>query len=355
MTNSFDILLLPGDGVGPEVVSAARAVMDAAAKHFGVSLNYEERRVGAAAIRDEGEPVSDETLERAKASDAVLLGAVGDPEYDGGDVRPEAGLLSLRKTLGTFANLRPVAAIPALIEWSPLKREIVEGVDVLIVRELTGGAYFGEKVEGFEYASDQSVYTKDEVVRVARVAFDAAKRRKRRVTSVDKANVMATGRMWRKVVSEVAGEYPDVELDHALADSTAMHLITNPGRFDVIVTDNLFGDMLSDEAAVLPGSMGMLPSASLGEPGTPGLFEPVHGSAPDIAGKGVANPYATILSAAMMFRHGLGRPDVAGAIEQGVSTAMEAGFLSGDLGGKKTTQEIAKAVSQWVAAGEGVA
>lgn len=355
MTDSFDILLLPGDGIGPEVVNSARTVMDAAARHFGVSLNFEERRVGAAAIREEGNPVSDETLERANASDAVLLGAVGDPEFDGGDVRPEAGLLSLRKSLGTFANLRPVAAIPSLIEWSPLKKEIVSGVDVLIVRELTGGAYFGEKVEGLEYASDQSVYTKEEVVRVARVAFDAARRRKKRVTSVDKANVMATGRMWRKVVAEVGGEYPDIELDHALADSTAMHLITDPSRFDVIVTDNLFGDMLSDEAAVLPGSMGMLPSASLGEPGTPGLFEPVHGSAPDIAGKGIANPYATILSAAMMFRHGLGRPDIAGAIEQGVSTAMEAKFLTGDLGGEKTTEEITKAVSQWVAAGEGVA
>lgn len=356
MANSFDILLLPGDGIGPEVVASAKAVMEAAAKHFDVSLNYEERKVGAAAIREEGAPVSEETLERAKASDAVLLGAVGDPEYDGGEIRPEAGLLALRKSLGTFANLRPVAAIPSLIDWSPLKRELVEGVDVLIVRELTGGAYFGEKVEGFEYASDQSVYTKDEVARVARVAFDAAKRRRKRVTSVDKANVMATGRLWRKVVAEIgADEYPDIELDHALADSTAMHLITNPSRFDVIVTDNLFGDMLSDEAAVLPGSMGMLPSASLGEPGSPGIFEPVHGSAPDIAGKGIANPYATILSAAMMFRHGLGRPDIAGAIEQGVSAAMEARFLSRDLGGEKTTEEITKAVSQWVAAGEGVA
>lgn len=355
MADSFDILLLPGDGIGPEVVGSARTVMDAAARHFGVSLEYEERRVGAAAIREEGEPVSGETLERAKASDGVLLGAVGDPEFDGGDVRPEAGLLALRKTLGTFANLRPVAAIPALIEWSPLKRELVEGVDVLIVRELTGGAYFGEKVEGFEYASDASVYTKDEVVRVARVAFDAARRRKKRVASVDKANVMATGRLWRKVVDEVAEEYPDVELEHVLADAAAMYLITDPGRFDVIVTDNLFGDMLSDEAAVLPGSMGMLPSASLGDPGKPGLFEPVHGSAPDIAGKGVANPYATILSAAMMFRHGLGRPDVAGAIEQGVSTAMEAKYLTGDLGGKKTTEEVTEAVTKWVAAGEGVA
>ncbi len=355
MTDSFDILLLPGDGIGPEVVESARQVMDAAAKHFGVTLNYEERNVGAAAMREEGSPVSDETLERAKSSDAVLLGAVGDPEFDGGEIRPEAGLLSLRKTLGTFANLRPVAAIPSLIDWSPLKREIVEGVDVLIVRELTGGAYFGEKVEGFEYSSDQSVYTKEEVVRVARVAFDAAKRRKRRVTSVDKANVMATGRLWRKVVSEVAEEYPGVETNHALADATAMHLITDPSRFDVIVTDNLFGDMLSDEAAVLPGSMGMLPSASLGEPGSPGLFEPVHGSAPDIAGQGIANPYATILSAAMMFRHGLGRPDIAGAIEQGVSTAMEAGFLARDIAGEKSTKEITKAVGQWVAAGEGVA
>src|SRR5215210_826211 len=333
MRDSFHILLLPGDGIGPEVVEAARTVMDVAAEHLGVELSYEERRIGGTAIREEGEPISDETIERAKASDAVLLGAVGHPDFDRGPVRPEAGLLKLRKALGAFANLRPVAAIPALLSSSTLKKEVVEGVDILIVRELTGGAYFGEKVEEENRASDLSVYTREEIERVARVAFEAAEGRKGRVTSVDKANVMATSRLWRAVVEDIAGEYPGVTVEHVLVDAAAMFLIRDPKRFDVMLTENLFGDILSDEAAMLPGSMGMLPSASLGEPGTPGIFEPVHGSAPDIAGEGVANPYATILSAAMMFRHTLGRPDVAGAIEQGVSVALEAGYKTPDLGG----------------------
>ena len=351
----FDVLLLPGDGIGPEVIGAARKVVDAAAHHFGIEVRYEEREIGGVAIRSEGAPVSDETLEAAGRSDSVLLGAVGHPDFDTAPVRPEAGLLKLRKHLGAFANLRPVAAIPALLDSSPLKREIVEGVDVLIVRELTGGAYFGEKEEGEERASDLSVYTREEIDRVARVAFDAAKRRKRRVTSVDKANVMATGRLWRKVVTEVAEGYPDVELDHVLVDAAAMHLVREPRRFDVMLTENLFGDILSDEAAMLPGSMGMLPSASLGDPGSPGIFEPVHGSAPDIAGQGKANPYAAILSAAMMFRHTLGRPDIAKAIEQGVSVALEAHYLTADLGGTRTTEEVTDAVGRWVGAGEGVA
>jgi 3-isopropylmalate dehydrogenase len=355
MRDAFDILLLPGDGIGPEVVGAAREVIDAAVDHFGVEVRYEERRIGGTAIREEGEPVSRETLEAANASDSVLLGAVGHPDFDNAPVRPEAGLLGLRKHLGAFANLRPVTAIPALLDSSPLKREVVDGVDVLIVRELTGGVYFGEKEEGEERASDHCVYTREEIERVARVAFEAAKRRKRRVTSVDKANVMATSRLWRKVVSGVAEDYPEVELDHVLVDAAAMFLVRTPTRFDVMLTENLFGDILSDEAAMLPGSMGMLPSASIGKPGSPGIFEPVHGSAPDIAGEGKANPYATILSAAMMFRHSLGRPDVAYAIEQGVSVALEAHFSTPDLGGKKTTEEVTKAVSKWVAAGEGVA
>jgi 3-isopropylmalate dehydrogenase len=355
MRDAFDILLFPGDGIGPEVVGAAREVIDAAVDHFGVEVRYGERRIGGTAIREEGEPVSRETLEAANASDSVLLGAVGHPDFDNAPVRPEAGLLGLRKHLGAFANLRPVTAIPALLDSSPLKREVVDGVDVLIVRELTGGVYFGEREEGEERASDHCVYTREEVERVARVAFEAAKRRKRRVTSVDKANVMATSRLWRKVVSGVAEDYPEVELDHVLVDAAAMFLVRTPTRFDVMLTENLFGDILSDEAAMLPGSMGMLPSASIGKPGSPGIFEPVHGSAPDIAGEGKANPYATILSAAMMFRHSLGRPDVAYAIEQGVSVALEAHFSTPDLGGKKTTEEVTKAVSKWVAAGEGVA
>ncbi|HEX2728364.1 MAG TPA: isocitrate/isopropylmalate family dehydrogenase, partial [Rubrobacteraceae bacterium] len=236
MRDSFDILLLPGDGIGPEVVGAAREVMDVAAEHYGVKLSYEERKIGGVAIRDEGAPVSDETLEAARASDSVVLGAVGHPDFDGGEgnLRPEAGLLKLRKHLGAFANLRPVVALPALLSASTLKKEVVEGVDILIIRELTGGAYFGEKEEGKDRASDLSVYTRDEVVRVARVAFEAAKRRRRRLTSVDKANVMATGRLWRAVVSEVAEEYPDVELEHVLVDAAAMFLIRDPRRFDVI-------------------------------------------------------------------------------------------------------------------------
>src|SRR5919202_2773612 len=355
MRDSFDILLLPGDGIGPEVVGAARVVADAAAENFEVELSYEERKIGAAAIVAEGEPISRETLEAAMTSDSVLLGAVGHPDFDRGAVRPEAGLLRLRKALGAFANLRPVAARPALLSASTLKEEVLDGVDILIVRELTGGAYFGEKEEGEERASDLSVYTREEVERVARVAFEAARGRKGKVTSVDKANVMATSRLWRSVVEDVAGEYPDVAIDHVLVDAAAMFLIRDPKRFDVLLTENLFGDILSDEAAMLPGSMGMLPSASLGLPGTPGIFEPVHGSAPDIAGSGKANPYAAILSAAMLFRHALGRPDVAGAIQQGVSVALEAGFKTPDIGGNKNTGEVMRAVSRWTAAGEGVA
>jgi 3-isopropylmalate dehydrogenase len=329
--------------------------MEAAAEHFGVEVRYEERPIGGTAIREEGGPVSEKTLEKARAADAVLLGAVGHPDFDGGSVRPEAGLLRLRKSLGVFANLRPVAAIPALAGASTLKPEVLDGVDILVVRELTGGIYFGEKEEGEDYASDLCEYRREEVERVARVAFESAKRRKRRVTSVDKANILATSRLWRGVVEEVAADYPEVELDHVLVDAAAMFLIRDPRRFDVILTENMFGDILSDEAAMLPGSMGMLASASLGEPGSPGLYEPVHGSAPDIAGRGVANPYATIISAAMMFRHSLGRPDVAESIEQGVSMGLEAHYLTPDLGGSKTTDEVAGAVSQWIGAGEGVA
>ena len=353
--NQFDILLLPGDGIGPEVVGAAREVMDSVAEHFGIEIRYEERKIGGAAIREEGAPISDETLEAARTSDSVLLGAAGHPDFDNAPVRPETGLLKLRKHLGAFANLRPVETIPALADSSTLKREVLDGVDILVVRELTGGMYFGEKKEGNDYASDLCEYSREEVERVARVAFDSAKRRKRRVTSVDKSNILATSRLWRSVVEEVAEDYPEVALDHVLVDAAAMFLIREPSRFDVILTENMFGDILSDEAAMLPGSMGMLASASLGDPGTPGIYEPVHGSAPDIAGQGVANPYATILSAAMMFRHSLGRPDVAEAIDQGVSMGLETHHFTPDLGGTKSTEEVTKAVSKWVGAGEGVA
>ncbi len=353
--NQFDILLLPGDGIGPEVVGAAREVINSVAEHFDLDIRYEERKIGGAAIREEGAPISDETLDKASESDSVLLGAAGHPDFDDAPVRPETGLLKLRKHLGAFANLRPVETIPALADSSTLKREVLDGVDILVVRELTGGIYFGEKNEGEDYASDLCEYSREEVERVARVAFDAAKRRKRRVTSVDKANILATSRLWRSVVEDVAEDYPEVELDHVLVDAAAMFLIREPSRFDVILTENMFGDILSDEAAMLPGSMGMLASASLGEPGKPGIYEPVHGSAPDIAGQGSANPYATILSAGMMFRHSLGRPDVANAIEQGVSMGLETHHLTPDLSGTKTTEEVTKAVSKWIGAGEGVA
>ncbi|CAN5791697.1 3-isopropylmalate dehydrogenase [soil metagenome] len=354
-TDQFDIVLLPGDGIGPEVVGAARQVIDSTAEHFGIEIRYEERRIGGVAIREEGAPISDQTLDRARSSDAVLLGAAGHPDFDDAPVRPETGLLKLRKSLGAFANLRPVETIPALVDSSTIKRDVLQGVDILVVRELTGGIYFGEKTEGRDYASDLCEYSREEVERVARVAFDAAKRRRRRVTSVDKANILATSRLWRSVVEEVADDYPEVQLDHVLVDAAAMFLIRDPKRFDVVLTENMFGDILSDEASMLPGSMGMLASASLGEPGTPGIYEPVHGSAPDIAGQGVANPYATIMSAAMMFRHSLGRPDVANAIEQGVSMGLETHHFTPDLGGTKTTEEVTQAVSKWIGAGEGVA
>ena len=344
---AYKVLLLPGDGIGVEVVGAAREVLDAAAERYGFEIEYEERLAGAAAIRQEGAPISEETLQAARDSDAVLLGAVGHPDYDGGAVRPEAGLLKLRAALEVFANLRPVASNPALTPYSPLRPEVVEGVDLLIVRELTGGMYFGEKEEAGESgdrASDSVVYTSGEIERVARVAFEAARGRSGRLTSVDKANVVATSRLWRRVVNEVAADYPDVELEHVLVDAAAMYLVQSPKRFDVLVTENLFGDILSDEAAMLPGSMGMLPSASLGAPGKPGLYEPVHGSAPDIAGQGVANPYAAILSAALLLRHSLGQEEAADAIERAVHTSTGSGILTRDLGGERDTKEATRAV-----------
>ena len=341
---AHSVLALPGDGIGPEVVGAARRVVEAAGEVFGFEVRYEEALIGGVAIRKVGEPVTDETLDRARAADAVLLGAVSEPEFDGAPVRPEQALLKLRHSLGAYANLRPVAAIPALSAASALKPQVLEEVDILIVRELTGGIYFGEKEEGTESASDRCEYTRAEVERVARTAFEAARLRRGKVTSVDKANVLATSRLWRTVVSEVAREYPEVEVDHLLVDAAAMVLIKDPGRFDVLLTENMFGDILSDEASMLTGSLGMLPSASLGEPGEVGIYEPVHGSAPDIAGEGVANPYATILSAAMMLRYSLGESDAADALERAVTGALESGVITGDLGGEADTEAATRAV-----------
>src|SRR6201994_3237263 len=309
---SKHIVTLPGDGIGPEILPAAIEVLDA----VGADFEYDEQRFGGASIDAHGTALTDDTLAACRSADAVLLAAVGGPKWDTTDPskpRPEQGLLGLRKGMGLFANLRAVKPLPALYESSPLRREIIDGTDLLVVRELTGGIYFGEKTRTEDSASDLCSYTRAEVERIARVAFAAARAR---VTSVDKANVLETSRLWREVVVALhAAEFPEIELEHVLVDNAAMQLVSNPTRFDVIVTENMFGDILSDEAAMLTGSIGMLPSASLGDPGRPGMFEPVHGSAPDIAGSGQANPLATILSAAMLLRHGLGRDADAAAIE----------------------------------------
>jgi 3-isopropylmalate dehydrogenase len=300
------IVLLPGDGIGPEIVAAARRVLLAVG-----DFELEEHPLGGASIDAHGTALTDDVLEACRRSDAVLLGAVGGPKWESTDPdapRPEQGLLGLRKGLGLYANLRPVSPSPALAHASPLREERIAGTDLLVVRELTGGIYFGERGRDAERAYDTSVYSVAEIERIARMAFGAAGERRGRVTSVDKANVLETSRLWRETVEPLAGDYEGVELEHMLVDNAAMQLVADPARFDVILTENMFGDILSDEAAMLTGSLGMLPSASLGEEG-PGLFEPVHGSAPDIAGKGVANPLATFLSVAMMLRHGLGRPD----------------------------------------------
>jgi 3-isopropylmalate dehydrogenase len=334
------VVLLAGDGIGPEIIAPAVEVLGA----VGAALEYEEHPFGGSSIDAYGTALTDETLEACRAADAVLLAAVGGPKWDTTDPampRPEQGLLGLRKGLGLFANLRPVRPVPALYDASPLKLEVIERTDLLVVRELTGGIYFGEKTRTQDSASDACVYTRAEVERIARVAFAAARSR---VTSVDKANVLETSRLWREVVSELhAREFPNIELEHLLVDNAAMRLIAAPRHFEVILTENMFGDILSDEAAMLTGSIGMLPSASLGGEG-PGLFEPVHGSAPDIAGTGAANPLAMFLSAAMMLRHGLAMEAQAAAVESAVDRALAEGLRTRDLGGTATTAEATQAV-----------
>jgi 3-isopropylmalate dehydrogenase len=334
------IVTLPGDGIGPEVLDAAVQVLAQVAP----DLTYEEQPIGGAAIDTHGIPLPPETLAACKRADAVLLAAVGGPKWDTTDPdmpRPEQGLLGLRQGLGLYANLRPVRPLPALYDESPLKRDVIARTDLLVVRELTGGIYFGDKGRADGRAHDVCAYTELEIERIARVAFDAARSR---VTSVDKANVLETSRLWREVVSRVhSAEFPHVELEHVLVDNAAMQLVAAPRHFDVILTENMFGDILSDEAAMLTGSIGLLPSASLGGDG-PGVFEPVHGSAPDIAGQGIANPLAMILSAAMMLRHGLRRDEPAARIESAVDRALDAGLRTGDLGGNATTAEATRAV-----------
>jgi 3-isopropylmalate dehydrogenase len=334
------IITLPGDGIGPEVLASALEVLRAVAD----DLEYEEHAFGGASIDAHGTALTDETLAACQRADAVLLAAVGGPKWDSTDPnapRPEQGLLGLRKGLGLYANLRPVRPIAALLDASPLKRELIEGTDLLVVRELTGGIYFGAKERSDTRASDLCEYTVPEIERIARTAFEAARSR---VTSVDKMNVLETSRLWREVVTRVhAEEFPNIELEHQLVDSCAMKLVAAPRHFDVILTENMFGDILSDEAAMLTGSLGMLPSASLGGDG-PGLFEPVHGSAPDIAGTGKANPLAMILSAALMLRHGFSREEAAASLESAVDKALERGLRTADLGGNATTAEATEAV-----------
>jgi 3-isopropylmalate dehydrogenase len=344
-----DLLLLPGDGIGPEVTAEVRRV----AARLTPDLVVDERPFGGTSFDQHGTPLTDETLATAKASKAVLMGAVGGPQWAKAprDKRPEAGLLGLRAGMGVFANLRPALCFQPLADASSLKRERVEGLDFMIVRELTGGIYFGsprfieELPGGGKRAVDTQVYTTPEIERVARVAFELARGRRNKVTSAEKSNVMDSGLLWREVVTDLhKRDYADVELEHILADNAAMQIVKNPKQFDVMVTDNLFGDILSDAAAQLTGSLGMLPSAALGLPGTPGLYEPIHGSAPDIAGKGIANPLAAILSFEMALRWSLGRPDLADRLFKAVEQALEAGARTPDLGGTMTTVQMADAV-----------
>ena len=358
---TFNLLLLPGDGIGPEVMAEVKRVARWFTSHGAASFNIEEDLVGGCAYDAHGEAISDMAMDRAMAADAVLLGAVGGPKWDGVpyDKRPEAGLLRLRKDMGLFANLRPAICYPALADASTLKREAVEGLDIMIVRELTGGVYFGEPKEivtledGQQRGVDTQLYTSGEIERIARVAFDLARKRRNHVHSADKRNVMQTGVLWNRVVSAVHGEgYSDVELTHILADNCAMQLVRWPKQFDVIVTDNLFGDMLSDEAAMMTGSLGMLPSASLGEPDAAGrkraMYEPVHGSAPDIAGQGAANPIAMLASFAMALRYSFDLGREADMLDQAIAAVLDQGLRTGDImqeGMRKVgTQEMGEAI-----------
>ena len=332
------ICVMPGDGIGPEIVEEALRVLSAAAKKFGHEFSTEEALIGGSAIDATGTPLPEATVEACKKADAVLLGAVGGPKWDTLDpaIRPEKGLLGIRKALGLFANLRPATLFPELAGACLLRPDIVgKGLDLIVVRELTGGIYFGKPAgtevrDGKRTGWNTMIYNEDEIARIAHVAFQAAQKRRNKVCSVDKANVLVVSRVWREVVIEVSRQYPDVELSHLYVDNAAMQLVRDPSQFDVIVTGNLFGDILSDEASVITGSIGMLPSASLGS-AQPGLFEPIHGSAPDIAGQGKANPLATILSIAMMLRHAFDMSVEADAIENAVHKTLQAGFRTGDI------------------------
>jgi 3-isopropylmalate dehydrogenase len=339
------VAVLPGDGIGPEVAAEAIRVLGAVARQSGAPIEIVSAPMGGCAIDQTGLPLPQATLDLCLRADAVLLGAVGGPRWDGleGSRRPEAGLLGLRKGLGTYANLRPVNPHPRLIERAPVRTDLLKDVDLVVVRELTGGIYFGARGRDGDKAFDTCTYTVGEIERVVRLAFSMARKRRRHVTSIDKANVLDTSRLWREVAKRVAADFAEVTLVHELVDAAAMHLVRRPADYDVIVTENLFGDILSDEASVLAGSIGMLPSASLGD-GRRGLYEPIHGSAPDIAGRGIANPYGTILSVAMLLRHSLGNEEAAARIERSVSEAIDAGFVTRDLGGESSTTECGTAV-----------
>ena len=344
-----NIVVLPGDGIGPEIVAATLPVLEAVARRFGHSFQFQEHDIGGIAIDRHGEPLPAATLDAARKADAILLGAVGGPKWSdpNAKVRPEQGLLAIRKGLGLFANLRPVKPHAAALGASPIKSELLEGVDIVVVRELTGGIYFGDKTRSDTDASDLCRYTVAEIERVVRSAAALARSRRGHLTSVDKANVLETSRLWRDVTARIMREeFPDVTVEHQLVDSMAMHLLSRPRAYDVIVTENMFGDILTDEASMLAGSLGLLASASLGE-GKVGIYEPIHGSAPDIAGKGIANPYATILSAAMLLRHSLGLEAEAAAVEAAVSAALDARVFTADLapaGQAVDTRRAAQAV-----------
>lgn len=345
-----NIVLLPGDGIGPEVVAEAVRVLQAVEVKFGHQFKFSTRLMGGCSIDATGVSLTDEALKACQTADAVLLGAVGGPKWDNPAAkdRPEKGLMALRKGLAVFANLRPVKLYPGLVGMSPLRPEKLAGVDMLVVRELTGGLYFGqpkrrETVNGQTHAVDTMEYTDNEIRRIVEMAFKLAQGRRKKVTSVDKANVLETSRLWRQVTAEVAAGYPDVQLDNMLVDTAAMRLVSNPADFDVLVTENMFGDILTDEASVLCGSMGLLPSASIGS-GGPGLYEPIHGSAPDIAGKGIANPVGTILSAAFMLRYSLKMEKEAAAIETAVEKTIATGPLTADLGGTAKTTEVTDSI-----------
>ncbi|WKL58051.1 3-isopropylmalate dehydrogenase [Asticcacaulis sp. ZE23SCel15] len=346
--SKFNIVILPGDGIGPEVAAAGRLALETIGDVFGHDFTFEEKLIGGIAIDTVDDPYPADTDAACLAADAVLLGAVGGPKWDLKPKRPEQGLLAVRKSMGLFANLRPMDVAPSQAFRSPLKEEIVSGADMLIVRELTGGLYFGKRTRTETTATDECLYTVAEVERVAHVAFQAARKRRNKVTSVDKANVIETSRLWRETVNKLhAAEYSDVELEHALVDSMAMHLVTRPKDFDVILTENMFGDILSDLASVLPGSIGLLGSASLGSTGK-GLYEPIHGSAPDIAGKDLANPMGTLKSVSMMLRHSLNLSREADTLDAAIDAVIKAGTLTRDLGGTASGSQVAKAVADQI-------